>query len=179
MAVFYTADTHFGEERALTLSRRPFANVSEMDNTMVRRWNRLVQPDDTVYHLGDFGDPNTARRLKGHIIFLLGNYEREAIAQGEITLVSLRGYFSQVIEEPVLLHTLEGTGEQIALVHEPSHRRKELFNLFGHIHQLQMVKRNGLNVGVDCHNFTPVSLETVLFYKEAIQKHYDQEVFME
>jgi calcineurin-like phosphoesterase family protein len=179
MAVFYTADTHFGEERTLTFSRRPFANVREMDDTMVSRWNSLVQSDDTVYHLGDFGDLETARRLNGHILLLLGNYEREAIAQGEITLASLQAYFSQVIEGPVLLHALEGTGEQIALVHEPSHRRMEMFNLFGHIHQLQMVKRNGLNVGVDCHDFAPVSLETILFYKEAIQKHYDREVFME
>jgi hypothetical protein len=41
-----------------------------------------------------------------------------------------------------------------------------------------MVKRNGLNVGVDCHNFYPVSVETIVFYTVAIKKHYDENVFM-
>lgn len=179
MAVFYTADTHFGEERTLRLSRRPFSNVSEMNSKLIQRWNSLVQANDTVYHLGDFGNLNIANSLHGQIILLLGNYEHEALTQGQITLASLQAHFSEVIQESVLLHTLEGTGERIALVHEPSHRRMEMFNLFGHIHRLQMVKRNGLNVGVDCHDFAPVSPETVRFYKEAIQKHYDREVFME
>lgn len=51
------------------------------------------------------------------------------------------------------------------------------FGLFGHIHKLQMVRRYGLNVGIDCHNFKPVSLDQVLFYMNAIQNHYDSEVF--
>lgn len=33
--VFFTADTHFGQERALTLSRRPFKSVKEMDEYMM------------------------------------------------------------------------------------------------------------------------------------------------
>ena len=51
--------------------------------------------------------------------------------------------------------------------------------MFGHIHKLQMVKKNGLNVGVDCHNFKPISLEEVLWYKNAIENHYDINVFCE
>jgi hypothetical protein len=41
-----------------------------------------------------------------------------------------------------------------------------------------MVKRNGLNVGVDCHQFTPIDLSVVKFYYDAITKHYDHNVFM-
>ena len=42
-----------------------------------------------------------------------------------------------------------------------------------------MVKKRGLNVGVDCHNFTPIDLDTVLFYHNAIQRYYDKDVFCE
>ena len=42
----------------------------------------------------------------------------------------------------------------------------------------RMVKRNALNVGVDCHNFAPISLDEILFYRNAILKHYDNEVFV-
>mgnify|MGYP001387686297 CR=1 FL=1 len=53
MTVWFTSDTHFGQQRTLELSRRPFKDVAEMDNTMVKNWNNLVSPKDTVYHLGD------------------------------------------------------------------------------------------------------------------------------
>ena len=36
------------------LFRRPFATTAEMDREMAARWNEVVQPDDTVWHLGDF-----------------------------------------------------------------------------------------------------------------------------
>ena len=44
--------------------------------------------------------------------------------------------------------------------------------------KLSMVKRFGLNVGVDCHNFYPIDEEVVKFYRNAIINHYDEEVFM-
>jgi hypothetical protein len=40
-----------------------------------------------------------------------------------------------------------------------------------------MIKPYGLNVGTDCHNFKPINEETILFYKNAIEKHYDDNVF--
>lgn len=50
-------------------------------------------------------------------------------------------------------------------------------NLFGHIHGRQKVKRYGLDVGVDAHNYYPISLQDVLFYVNAIMYHYDKYVF--
>lgn len=40
-----------------------------------------------------------------------------------------------------------------------------------------MIKPYGLNVGVDCHNFTPIDLDTVSFYLNGILNFYDNEVF--
>ena len=54
MAVFFTADTHFGHAGARALYRRPFASVADMDEAMVARWNEAVGPGDEVWHLGDF-----------------------------------------------------------------------------------------------------------------------------
>ena len=64
------------------------------------------------------------------------------------------------------------------MMHEPENYDKKCFNLFGHIHGRQMVKRFGLDVGVDCHHFKPISIKDVLFYKTAIEKYYDNNVFM-
>ena len=44
MAVFFTADTHFGHGGALGLFRRPFASVAAMDEALVETWNTVVGP---------------------------------------------------------------------------------------------------------------------------------------
>ncbi len=175
--VFFTSDTHFSDERTLTLSRRPFATTQEMDVAMIERWNATVAPDDIVYHLGDFGNYEIAKQLHGKIRLLVGNYERDDLHGGKVTLVRLEELFDTVTLNDLVCLSLDE--KYMTLVHEPSHRLSSAvrFHLFGHIHKLQMVKWNGLNVGVDCHDFTPVNFETVLFYKNAIEKHYDDEVF--
>lgn len=43
--------------------------------------------------------------------------------------------------------------------------------------KLQMVRRYGLNVGTDCHNFKPISINDVMFYRNAILNYYDENVF--
>ncbi|WP_236697381.1 metallophosphoesterase family protein [Sphingomonas sp. Leaf357] len=51
--ILFTADTHFGDHRTINIQRRPFANTAEMDAVLIERWNAVVRPDDTVWHLGD------------------------------------------------------------------------------------------------------------------------------
>lgn len=171
---FFTADTHFGQQRTLELSKRPFQSVADMDAAMLQNWNTRVSPEDTIYHLGDFGTrPEVIAQLHGTIYFLPGNYDTPEI------LVVLAQH-CQLIQPNTALH-LEGHFFQ--LIHEPREAipplSPEHFFLYGHIHKLQMVKRNGLNVGVDCHLFTPLSLDEVIFYKQAILHSYDENVFIE
>lgn len=168
--IYFTADTHFNQQRTLELSRRPFDSVEHMNNTLISNWNTIVKQEDTVYHLGDFGDITYRDYLNGRIILLLGNYEHKDYEYNE-----LNSYFD-IIPRPKEV-VIEG--HEFYLVHEPVDQHPYKFNLFGHIHKLQMVKQNGLNVGIDCHNFKPISLEEVLWYKNAIANYYDENVFCE
>ena len=172
--IHFTADTHFGHQRVLELSKRPFKTVEEMDNNMIENWNSVVNKDDIVWHLGDFGNYEMREKLNGTIFLLLGNYERNDIKKGIITLDDLSKMFENVYQKN---HNIIINTNSYQMVHEPLNGTNEEFKLFGHIHKLQMVKRNGLNVGVDCHNFTPINIETVEFYRNSIQKYYDEEVF--
>ena len=172
MTTFFTSDTHFGHQRTLEYSRRPFADVTSMDAALIANWNSVVQPGDTVYHLGDFGtleSLNFARKLNGRIIFLPGNYDTPEMIQ-------VLARTCEIIQPNTLV---EVEGHRFQLIHEPDEATAGEFFLFGHVHQLQMVKRNGLNVGTDCHFFRPISLDVVLFYQNAIRNHYDDNVFME
>lgn len=172
--IWFTADTHFGHERTLELSKRPFRTVEEMDNVMIENWNLVVGKEDTVYHLGDFGDYKVKERLNGNIRLILGNYERSDLDKEIITLNELLKMFEGVYTK---IDIAKINNQFYQMVHEPLRGTNDKFKLFGHIHKLQMVKRNALNVGVDCHNFTPISTETVEFYRNAIEYHYDEEVF--
>lgn len=52
--VFFTSDTHFNHTNIIKFCSRPFKDVSHMNETIISNWNRVVGPDDIVFHLGDF-----------------------------------------------------------------------------------------------------------------------------
>jgi len=141
-----------------------------MNKTIISNWNSIVGENDIVYHLGDFGDVECVDFLNGRINFLSGNYDDQKTLD----------YFAKrhiiILEQD---HLLKIDQYNFCLVHEPYKTKmsEDHFFLFGHIHKLQMVKINGLNVSVDCHNFFPLSFEDVLFYRNAIINHYDKNVF--
>ena len=51
--LFFTSDTHFSHANIMKFCGRPFKNVGEMNNTIIKNWNDVVGPEDTVFHLGD------------------------------------------------------------------------------------------------------------------------------
>lgn len=181
--IWFTSDTHFGGERTLKLSKRPFQTVEEMDRVLINNWNSLVNEDDIVYHLGDFGDYTTAEKLNGYINLITGNYERFEI----LKVRENAKRFNMVYRDKCdcwIEYRKEGeiNNYHLSMSHEPSIIKEDPIssdhiNLFGHIHKLCMVKPYGLNVGTDCHNFCPINLETVLFYHVGILDFYDYEVF--
>ncbi len=168
MCLFFTSDTHFSQQRVLELSKRPFKNVTEMDSTIIDNWNNAVDHDDIVYHLGDIGDTECFKKLNGNIFLVPGNYDTE------FYLESIKD-FCTVLKPNFVLPDLN-----LQLIHKPSEfkfLKKEYFVLFGHIHKLQMVKRNGLNISTDCHNFTPLKMIDVEFYRNGINNVFGNNVF--
>ena len=81
MNIWFTSDTHFNHQRIIELSDRPFQTLEEMNRELILRWNALVTPDDTIYHLGDFALGRTAewpivcQQLNGYKVLTLGNHD--------------------------------------------------------------------------------------------------------
>lgn len=161
--IYFTSDTHFSSSRALELSKRPFVDVPQMDWTMIERWNNKVVPGSKVFHLGDFGCEWALNELCGDIVRIEGNYERDGKDHTSTQLLSDYIY------------------DDYYLCHEPLKAKEKwpkYFGLFGHIHGRQKIKKFGIDVGVDANNYTPMSLEDVIFFREAIEKgYYDDEVW--
>lgn len=177
--IFFTSDTHFASQRAFDFSRRPFIDVNDMNWSIIRNWNKLISDNDTIYHLGDFGDLEYAKYLKGNIEFVLGNYEQDLIKQNPQYLDCLKNCFGSV-QENLIIELCDNKLNQVKihLSHKPSTSKQDMYNAFGHIHGRQMIKKFGIDVGVDAHNYTPLSEDDFLFYKNASDNLYDEEVFL-
>lgn len=81
MTLFFTSDEHFHHRNILTYSGRPFADVTAMNEALVANHNRVVGPDDEVWHLGDFSlDDRKVQpflsRLNGTHTLFVGNHDR-------------------------------------------------------------------------------------------------------
>jgi hypothetical protein len=84
--VFFTSDSHVGHRGILSPRMhipRVFASIQDHDETLVARWNAVVRPEDTVWHLGDFAyrcSEAYARsifsRLNGRKYLVRGNHDR-------------------------------------------------------------------------------------------------------
>jgi len=176
--IYFTSDSHFNSKRTFQFSRRPFRDVNDMNHKIIDIWNGIIKENDEIFHLGDFGDYSFRGFLNGKITLVLGNYEVNDINKGIITLDDLidKYKFDKVIPEEGFL--LELDGHEFYCCHKPEDCDMWKFNLFGHIHRLCMVKKFGLNVGMDCHYFKPINFDEILFYKNAIENEYDKNVFM-
>ncbi len=140
-----------------------------MDNTIIEKWNKKVNKNDEVYHLGDFAftDKNKIEKiiksLNGKIHLIFGNHDKEIKHNRELQnlFIWCKDYF--VINEKV----------PIVLFHYPiaiwdrSHYGS--IHLYGHVHGNTTTKHplllnldNAYNVGIDVNDFEPKSLEEII-----------------
>jgi calcineurin-like phosphoesterase family protein len=170
--LWFTSDTHFTHEKTRIKAARPFDNIGEMDREIIKQWNKIVKPNDIVYHLGDFGNLKMLKKLNGKIRLIMGNHERK---EGLTVEELLEAGFDQVFEENVVIKV---DGLIMNLIHEPSKNNPKLFNLFGHLHNLCIVKEFGINVGQDCNYFRPIDFEKISLYKRLKENAYKGELFL-
>ena len=186
--IYYTSDTHFGSERALKLSKRPFNSVEEMDWKLIENWNKIVHVNDIVYHLGDFGSLWPLKYLNGNIKLIKGNYDKKIIEENPKMNDEFKNKFNEVYEEPIIF---KNKNIKFILCHEPlsgleiyskeiieEKNKENIFVLFGHIHGRQKIKKFGIDVGVDANNYFPITESDIIFFKKAINEgFYDEQVF--
>lgn len=158
MNTFFVADTHFGHPNIIRHCSRPFSCVEEMDETLIDNWNAVVHPNDIVYHLGDFAWKNISdylKKLNGKFILIIGNHDEKQLKQ-----------FPKSIEK-VHYKFIKLNKKKIVLSHYPfeswNTKRYGTIHLHGHCHgTLGTFQKNRLDVGVDVHNYFPISFDQVI-----------------
>ena len=143
---------------------------------MIARINEVVGEDDELFHLGDVAYTVEGIACMDRIrcknrTLILGNYD---VDDPDKMPLLMKAFNNFVFDES----TLKITDDLwIHMNHYPTKARKDMFSLVGHIHGLWKVQPNMINVSVDAWHFRPVSLTEILFVKNAMDNHYDKNVF--
>lgn len=143
-------------------------NISTNED-IARIVNKLSNELSTRYVSSDSVEP---------IVKFLERYEESA---REFNLKIIKCGFDTVLSYGVA--KIEQDNMKLFCTHEPNDCNKEFIispqniQLFGHIHGRQTIKKYGIDVGVDAHHFRPLSLSDIQFFANAIENHYDSNVF--
>lgn len=158
---WFISDTHFGHSRIITYENRPFNSLSEMDEVLIKNWNKKVKNEHFVFHLGDVSlypkdkSIEIFKRLNGRKILIMGNHDR-----GHSRKYWKSIGFEEVSKYPILFD------DQFLLSHEPRYEIADkglYYNIHGHLHSHGIAYQPEIffNVCIERNDYKPVDIETI------------------
>ncbi len=170
--IFFTSDLHLGHKNIIEYCERPFELLEIMNKTIRVKWNNVISEKDIVFILGDFcfGSRSTWRyflnQLKGKKYLIEGNHDKSVLNNMFEEVTPMRNIVIDGDEEI-------SEGQRITLCHYPMlswyHSHRGAWQLYGHVHgafsnkgaDMSKVTPSQLDVGVDVHEFRPLSYQEV------------------
>ena len=122
--IFFSPDHHFGHANIIKYCNRPFESVDIMNEEMVKRWNSVVGPNDTVYYLGDFSLSNNlveafTQKLNGEKHLIMGNHDACHPCNKKKAAIGFEIYQRAGFKTIQLEQTLTISGQTVLLNHMP------------------------------------------------------------
>lgn len=172
MAIFIVSDLHLGHDKSFIYGARGFENVEDMNETIIRKWNGVVDEEDEIYVLGDLVmgpevNLQMLRRLKGQLHIVRGNHDGDArwdfyqklpnVVEAENSLrLRYDGYKLYLSHYPTIT-TRADAGKPL---------KKCLVNLCGHTHTKDSFEdwKIGMiyHCEVDAHDCAPVRIDKII-----------------
>ena len=156
--VFVWSDQHFGHKNIIKYSDRPFADIDEMRETMIRNHNDVVTMEDFVIWVGDIAFLNDDKanqilhRLNGYKILIVGNHDMH-----KKKLKKLH------VDEVHLIYDIEVSGVTMVFTHFPiTNLPKPIVNVHGHTHDKEDQSVQHINVSVERIDYRPVPLTNII-----------------
>ncbi|NCB92859.1 MAG: hydrolase [Clostridia bacterium] len=176
--LLYISDLHFGHKNAIGFDHRPFADVEEMDQTLIERWNKKVHKNDEVYFLGDlcFRNDKPAEwyldQLKGRKHLVVGNHDMKLL-KNETAMT----YFETVN----MMVSVRDHDKLNVLCHYPiadwNGGRHGSWHIYGHIHnstdavyQFMKTQEHALNAGCMINNYAPATFDELIENNKAFRR---------
>ena len=161
------SDTHFYHRNTWAMFKkadgsplRPFNSTDEMNMTMWNNWNKVVMPNDYVYHLGDVTFDYTKtffnffRGLNGHKRLILGNHDK-IVTGNFILLFEKVELWKGITETNKLPWTMSHIPQRLESI------RWGNCNIHGHTHDAVLDDPHYINVCVETRNYTPIHFDTI------------------
>lgn len=164
--VYFTSDLHFNHKNIIKYCNRPFSSTESMNEKLIENWNNRVNENDEVYVLGDFcfgtkGSQEILDTLKGKKYLIKGNHDKDSM--------KLKGW-----EWVKTYHEFIANNKEFVLFHYPlrtwNAQHHNSYHLYGHCHGTLEKNRiqHSMDVGVDCCNYTPISVWEVIDFLQRI-----------
>ena len=144
---------------------RPYKDVEDMNQSMIREWNKSVQPGDLVYILGDFAFLSADKavrildQLNGDKILIVGNHDRKLVKDP-----AFRRCFKEI---HTYLDTVRYNGKPVIMFHFPilewDQMHRGAIHLYGHVHGKEsgLEKYRARDVGMDATGKVVVPLDEI------------------
>ena len=146
---------------------RPFNDIEEHDETIIKNHNDLVDPKDRVYMLGDIvinrRNMHILGRLNGRLVLVKGNHD----------IFKLKDYLPYFDDIRAYVVQKDKNGNKVILSHIPVHPEslgRFGTNIHGHLHYRSvMQERNSLKedkryrcVSLEHTSYKPVQIHQAL-----------------
>jgi calcineurin-like phosphoesterase family protein len=141
-SIWFYSDPHFADKDMLTVRKNYIG-----DEKQVKSINSKIGKNDTLVILGDVGDPEFLKQLRGYKILILGNHDKGASVYIP--------YVDEVYEGMLTI------SNKIILSHEPVDV-PFMYNIHGHDHVNHNKDNLHLNVCAEIINYTPISLSQLI-----------------
>lgn len=168
-SIYLYSDPHFSDEEMKHIRRNYIG-----DDEQVRRINSKIGKNDTLIILGDVGNVEFVKKLRGYKVLVMGNhdagatnYKRQTSIQEEVVPTMHGGLFcKEIIKNNHLFDEVyEGAlfiSDKIVLSHEPIDLPFAL-NIHGHDHSMWSgTDPLHFNVCAEHINYTPVCLKNII-----------------
>lgn len=142
-SVYIISDTHFDDIDRIHMGY----DISEEEQIEILK--SYVHKSDTLIHLGDVGNPEYLRQIRGYKVLIMGNHDQ--------SIEKYQPYFNEVYSGPLMI------SKQILLSHEPVYGLSFIYNIHGHDHAGSAIECDThLNLASNVCRHIPANLKLLI-----------------
>lgn len=166
---YYISDLHLNHAKIIDYCGRPYKDVHEMNESIIKRINERVTSKDNLYILGDVGFGAVGdlvallKRINGRKILVAGNHDKRYLKHPEF--ISVFKSVHEILE-------ISDCHRKVVLFHYPMLSWNRAYHgsihLHGHVHNsgVPYEPKNSYNVSIEMTDYRPMTLEEILRSKD-------------
>ena len=171
--IFLIGDLHFGHRNIIRYCNRPFKDVDDMTEQLIKNWNKVVGKNDIVYVVGDFAlcgkqkIIEIGQRLNGRKRLVFGNHDQASVK------TYFEAGFEFVYNHPIVLNDF------FIISHTPMgciSSNGVYAQIFAHVHNdpiYATVTPRSYCVSAERIGYTPIEFSAIVAVMQTIEEEWN------